>query len=108
MTQDEARHDGGRHERSGGHERALRQPRQTAHAMTAGAAAAEARAEADQEPTDHDEGPRVRNRDERQFAPRHSVEQRGGDQPDGERNPPCDIASTSRPKPADDTADPGS
>src|SRR5207245_7252170 len=45
------------------HERPPRQPRQTAHSMTAGAAAAEARAEADQEPGDHDEWPRERNRD---------------------------------------------
>src|SRR5258708_38396692 len=44
MTQDEAGYDGGRHERSGGHERPPRQPRQTAHAMTADAAATEARA----------------------------------------------------------------
>src|SRR5713101_8779573 len=49
--------------------------------MTAGAAAAEARAEADQEPGDHDERPRDRNHDVRQFARRHPVEHGGAISP---------------------------
>jgi hypothetical protein len=56
---------------------------------------------------DHDEWPRDRNHNVRQFAPRHPVENRGGDQSDNERNPPCDLAISSRPKTADDAADPG-
>lgn len=69
MTQGEAGYDGCRHEQSGRHERAPREPGNTADAMTAGAAATETCAEADQESTDHDERPKDRNREVRQFAP---------------------------------------
>src|SRR5260370_13330848 len=106
MTKDEAGNDGCRHERSGGHEGAPREPGNTADAMTAGAAATETCAEADQESADHDERPRDRNREVRQFAPRHPVQHGRGDQSDSERNPPCDIARPSRPKTAAYAADP--
>jgi hypothetical protein len=59
------------------------------------------------EPGDHDEWPRKRNRDVRQFAPSHPIEHGSGDQSDSERNPQCDFAISSRPKTANDAADPG-
>src|SRR5260370_40842113 len=55
MTQEEGGYDGGRHEQSGRHDRPPREPGNTADAMTAGAAATETCAKADQESADHDE-----------------------------------------------------
>src|ERR1700751_2158463 len=109
VSKNEAGHDGCRHEQPGRHYRAGREPRDTTDAVTAGAAAAETRAEADEEPSHHDERPRDRNRDVRQFTPRHPVELRCGNQSDKESNPPCNITYPGCPQTADnatDTSDP--
>ena len=87
---------GGRHEDRGRDDRARRQPRDPAHAVAGGAAAAKPRAEADQQSSDDDHEPACGNSRHRQRPAEHSARKRRGDQAGDEGEPPEPIAGAKR------------
>src|SRR5713226_4263571 len=105
VPRDKHGNDGARHEESGRGERAPRKPRDTAYAMSAGAAAAKPRSEADEESGDDDERRRRGQQDWRHRAAGEAIEERRCDEADDEGNAPRRLAGTRRPEIAGDAGD---
>src|SRR5262245_26938047 len=89
------------------HQRARREPRHAADAMTGGAAAAKARAEADQQARDDDHGPACRHLRLDERVADEGSGQRSQDQADDEGNAPVAIGDVPADHPAEDAADSG-